>query len=106
MLQPCFSPAFGVTTSFSVLTLPGTKAAIQPPQAQRNFVGPSVSAPGWSATPDTLYSRPQLAQRASRSKGFTRYSLLPSPLLRRRNAGTSRSKRLPPPAALALGVLR
>ena len=96
-----------MTTSFSVLTLPGTKAAIQPPQAQRNFVGPSVSAPGWSATPATLYSRPQLSQRASRSKGFTRYSLGPSPPpFLRRNAGTSRSKRLPPPAALAFGVFR
>src|SRR4029453_1478326 len=44
-------PVFGVTTSFSVLTLPGTKAAMKPPQAQRSRGGPSVSAPGFTATP-------------------------------------------------------
>ncbi len=44
---------FGLTTSRSVLTLPGTEAEIHPPHAQRKRAGPSVSAPGWSATPET-----------------------------------------------------
>jgi hypothetical protein len=38
--------ARGVITSRSVLTLPGTTTAIDPPQAHRRRVGPSVSAPG------------------------------------------------------------
>lgn len=99
---------FSVTTSRSVLTLPGTKAVMAPPQdGQGMRVGPSVSAPGCSATPDTTYSRPQPAHRASRSNAATGgYSLPPSPPFRRRNAGTSRSNRLPPDATFAFGVLR
>ncbi len=91
-----------------MLTLPGTKTAIHPPQAQRTRVGPSVSAPGWSATPETTYSRPHSGQRPSRSNGVTGgYSPPPSPPpFRRRKAGTSRSNRLPPAAAFAFGVLR
>ena len=99
--------AFSVTTSRSVFALPGTKAAAHPPQVQRKRAGPSVSAPGWRATPVIKYWRRHSGQRPSRSKGVTGgYSPPPSAPLRRRNAGTSRSNRLPPDAAFALGVLR
>ncbi len=90
-----------------MLTLPGTTTAIHPPHAQRRRAGPSVSAPGWSATPETTYSRPHSGQRPSRWNGVTGgYSPPASPPFRRRKAGTSRSNRLPPAAAFAFGVFR
>jgi hypothetical protein len=57
MSQLVVVAAFSVTTNRSVFTLPGTKAAAHPPQTQRKRVGPSVSAPGWSATPVITYWR-------------------------------------------------
>ena len=38
-----------------MFTLPGTNAEIQPPHAQRKRAGSPVSAPGWSATPETTH---------------------------------------------------
>ena len=79
---------------------------MKPPQAQRSRVGPSVSAPGWRATPVILNSRPQLSAAAVALEGLHSPPLAGSLPFLRRNAGTSRSKRLPPEAALAFGVLR